>query len=52
MIDQNIALAALAAFVTILVLRRFFRPRQPTDYEKQLHKVLHHPEYKVRGKFE
>ena len=52
MIETQLIWAALAAFAAMFILRRFLRPRQPTEYDKELHKVLNHPEYKVRGKFE
>ena len=52
MIEEKILWAALAAFLTIFILRRLLKPRQPTDYEKEMSKVLNHPGYRVRGKFE
>jgi len=51
MIEEQLMWAA-GVLLIFMILRRVIRKRPPSDYEKQLHRVLYHPEHRVRGKFE
>ncbi len=52
MIEAKLVWAFIAAFLAMLVFRRLVKPRQPNEYEQERHKVLHHPEYRVKGRYE